>query len=385
MTIQHGERVLALFHHHAHNMRRRLVSSNALCGIYATDPRFRRSGRGTGPNEKIGNIRFRALIRQAIAARVCSPGGSDGKTKRDVAIDVIQQVKAKGGHFLKKVDIVGGSSAGNNNFDQDQHESYYEVVDNSTSLDKTKQSFRHQLKAMMMPTNDPRKNQAVRRAAATRNPLLAKTTRLPQRPLDHQDTIASSYAAAIMPVPPRHASDASYALPFNAAGCLYRGPMQSLLSLLCSSGGCTTRQGQQGTRNTGILNAHSELAFRNEVMELLLIEQFLSATGHKRILPAQTSGIRGQLAGAGTCDHPTSSFQQLMAFLGPRGMPGSHDVCSPSAAVDLLPSASPEGMQSRGTSNSAYLGERNSRGITESNFLLALIKSILQQEMNNPR
>lgn len=98
-------------------------------------------GRGTGPNEQIGNIRFRALVRDVIHAS--GKRGLDGKEKTRLAKSVIQEVKAKGGRFVRKVEGGGADVHKNNATKVGDH---YEEVSDALALDKTKQSFRHQLR-----------------------------------------------------------------------------------------------------------------------------------------------------------------------------------------------------------------------------------------------
>jgi hypothetical protein len=89
-------------------------------------------GRGTGPNEYQGNIRFRALVKATLRSNEFN--ASTGSTKTMLARKIVHAVKAQNGRFLKKV---GKSSTGGDLF---------AVVPDRVAVDKTRQSFRHQLK-----------------------------------------------------------------------------------------------------------------------------------------------------------------------------------------------------------------------------------------------
>jgi hypothetical protein len=88
-------------------------------------------GRGTGPNEHIGNIRYRAFVREVI--KTSELHAIDGKTKTKLAAKIVDSVKARKGRFVKRVN------------------DFYQEVPDSLALDKTKQSFRHQLRAIIPP------------------------------------------------------------------------------------------------------------------------------------------------------------------------------------------------------------------------------------------
>eukprot|EP00934_Nitzschia_sp_Nitz4_P006158 Nitzschia sp. Nitz4//scaffold336_size18528//1656//2615//NITZ4_008774-RA/size18528-snap-gene-0.1-mRNA-1//-1//CDS//3329548289//6148//frame0 len=93
-------------------------------------------GRGTGPNEHIGNVRYRALVREIIEETDMMAWNST--TKRDLAIKIVAAVKSKGGRFVRKATSLGVGAA--------RLGDVYEEVPDSMAYAKTKQSFRHQLK-----------------------------------------------------------------------------------------------------------------------------------------------------------------------------------------------------------------------------------------------
>lgn len=88
-------------------------------------------GRGTGPNESQGNIRFRALVRRVL--QEVDPSKLDGKIKAKIAREILNAVKAENGRFLK-ISSDGSSTS-----------RCFSVVPDIVALDKIKQSFRHQL------------------------------------------------------------------------------------------------------------------------------------------------------------------------------------------------------------------------------------------------
>ncbi len=99
-------------------------------------------GRGTGPNERIGNIRFRALVQDVIQS--FGAKGLVGKTKSRLADVIIKKVKARGGRFVRRVEYDDPTEIQKNRSRAGDH---YEEVTDALALDKIKQSFRHQLRA----------------------------------------------------------------------------------------------------------------------------------------------------------------------------------------------------------------------------------------------
>jgi hypothetical protein len=94
-------------------------------------------GRGTGPNEHQGNIRFRALVKEILGTTNLPK--HNGKAKTKLAIKIINVVKARKGRFLNKVSK-SKTVAGD----------LYVVVPDSVALEKTKQSFRHQIRSLQL-------------------------------------------------------------------------------------------------------------------------------------------------------------------------------------------------------------------------------------------
>ena len=96
--------------------------------------------RGTGPNEHQGNIRFRALVKEHLENATLPK--HNGKAKTKLAGKIISAVKARNGRFLKKVSK--SKAAGD----------LYVVVQESVAMEKTKQSFRHQIRSHKLPPGD---------------------------------------------------------------------------------------------------------------------------------------------------------------------------------------------------------------------------------------
>jgi hypothetical protein len=94
-------------------------------------------GRGTGPNEHQGNIRFRALVKDILGTTDLPQ--HNGKAKTKLASKILNAVKARNGRFLKKVSK--SKTVGD----------LYVVVPDSVALEKTKQSFRHQVRSLQLP------------------------------------------------------------------------------------------------------------------------------------------------------------------------------------------------------------------------------------------
>ena len=106
---------------------------------------------GTGPNEHVGNIRYRALVRKVMEEGGTNYNHLNSSKKRDLAKEVVASVKAMGGRFMKHAtrdkNITG---RGTNKF--------LEVPD-SVAIDKVKQGFRHQIKqAKSFNMKDIKKN-----------------------------------------------------------------------------------------------------------------------------------------------------------------------------------------------------------------------------------
>jgi hypothetical protein len=103
-------------------------------------------GRGTGPNTYIGNVRFRSLVRDSIQTPAFSPT-PDGKS--ELAQAIMNTVKVRNGRFVKRV----------NNTRKKREDLFVEVNDR-VALDKTKQTFRHQLRVVAQGNKEIKKYRA---------------------------------------------------------------------------------------------------------------------------------------------------------------------------------------------------------------------------------
>lgn len=96
-------------------------------------------GRGTGPNENQGNVRFRGLLENHRNAYYASPSA---KNKSDVVWQITREVKKNGGRFLEKVGSVKQQHRGGVS---------YREVDDSKAFLKTRGAFRYALKRSSDP------------------------------------------------------------------------------------------------------------------------------------------------------------------------------------------------------------------------------------------
>jgi hypothetical protein len=92
-------------------------------------------GRGTGPNECRGNIRLRALVRQAL--RNADLTKLDGKLKAGYSKEILEVVKSNNGLFVKAIPPSLNCPR-----------RIFVAVSDVVALDKIKQSFRHQLRIL---------------------------------------------------------------------------------------------------------------------------------------------------------------------------------------------------------------------------------------------
>lgn len=88
------------------------------------------TGRGSGPYEQPGNVHFRDLV-STRKIEYLSLNARDSRMKNQIAKDIIEAVRAKGGRFLRKIQL-----------DSDRDGALYEFVDEPTVLEKAKQALR---------------------------------------------------------------------------------------------------------------------------------------------------------------------------------------------------------------------------------------------------
>jgi hypothetical protein len=101
-------------------------------------------GRGTGPNENIGNIRFRVASKKEFTLSY-NNGTIDSSCKSKVARRVVEAIKSRNGRFLRKLtkdeakQAVGGLKTGTSH-------DLFVVVSDKLAIDKARHSIRFQLK-----------------------------------------------------------------------------------------------------------------------------------------------------------------------------------------------------------------------------------------------
>jgi hypothetical protein len=99
-------------------------------------------GRGTGPNEQTGNKYFREIVHQQKEAYF---NKTSRKEKAEIVWSTIEQVKAKNGRFLKRLEKYEIKRLGLTG------DTIYAIVGNDSAVEKTKQAFRYAIKK---ETND---------------------------------------------------------------------------------------------------------------------------------------------------------------------------------------------------------------------------------------
>ena len=93
-------------------------------------------GRGSGPNEHVGNVEFRKLV---LTRKVeYNNANTSRDTKGKIANDIINTVRSKGGRFLRKLNVEQMKEAGC----YKRGMAVYELADEVTILEKTKQTLR---------------------------------------------------------------------------------------------------------------------------------------------------------------------------------------------------------------------------------------------------
>ncbi|KAL7535112.1 hypothetical protein ACHAWF_005061 [Thalassiosira exigua] len=91
-------------------------------------------GRGSGPNDRVGNVEFRNLVLSRKAEYLAAPS-RDAKGR--IASSIVDTVRARGGRFLKKLAPAQAKEAGFK-----RGVAVYELADEATVLEKTKQTLR---------------------------------------------------------------------------------------------------------------------------------------------------------------------------------------------------------------------------------------------------
>ena len=96
-------------------------------------------GRGSGPNENSGNIKFRNMVH-----RFTQQVGYSNATRHNISLRMVQTVHANGGRFLRKFTKTELAKIPSIQH-IDIHRDLYFVVSNGTALKKAKETIRFQL------------------------------------------------------------------------------------------------------------------------------------------------------------------------------------------------------------------------------------------------
>ncbi|KAG7367044.1 hypothetical protein IV203_029714 [Nitzschia inconspicua] len=112
---------------------------NSRCSISKLNEHDVLLGRGTGPNEARGNVKFRALVQKALQSMDLDQ--MDGQRKARIAKEILDAVKSNNGRFVK---ATGAATAA----PEKRGQCNYVAVSDAVALEKIKQSFRHQLRIL---------------------------------------------------------------------------------------------------------------------------------------------------------------------------------------------------------------------------------------------
>ena len=103
-------------------------------------------GRGSGPNDRAGNIEFRNLILTRKAEYLAA---KTREVKGRIASEIVGRVRERGGRFLKKLSPAQAKDAG-----FDRGVAVYELADEPTVLEKAKQTLRQNRAAFEKKNQD---------------------------------------------------------------------------------------------------------------------------------------------------------------------------------------------------------------------------------------
>jgi hypothetical protein len=111
-------------------------------------------GRGTGPNNNQGNVVFRIAVEESKASYTAT---SSRKAKNRIVRETVQSVKSKNGRFLSKLKKYEIKRLGLT------QKVVYEVVEDSTAIEKTKQALRY----VCYKKDSPHKRERKRKASCS--------------------------------------------------------------------------------------------------------------------------------------------------------------------------------------------------------------------------
>eukprot|EP00934_Nitzschia_sp_Nitz4_P005953 Nitzschia sp. Nitz4//scaffold238_size30058//19551//20594//NITZ4_008003-RA/size30058-augustus-gene-0.17-mRNA-1//-1//CDS//3329543540//5943//frame0 len=223
-------------------------------------------GRGTGPNGSRGNIKYRSLVRQvlekacgiAIPTEEPNQGAEDtiqgSVEKSDLAGHIVRTIKGRGGRFLQKVETK--TSPSEEEVVSGSHMDCYVEVDDSVALNKTKQTFRHQMRIIERahatagtPAESP----------ASDRPMKRLRTSLPftmDSSVGSPGSIDNSHSGCIsstsLPTSPRHSLSTSLPLPSMSTPTSHQSSLaasvQGALQVVGTTPQSNTAKGSENVR-----------------------------------------------------------------------------------------------------------------------------------------
>ena len=129
-------------------------------------------GRGSGPNDHVGNIKFRDLVAERKSQYLST---NHRQTKALIAKDIVDQVYGRGGRFLKKLSTaeaakvlpeLSPSSAVDNSEDGSGQIDVYQIQKHSIVMEKAKQALRQNQRNASPERPDSKGEPSARRDSA---------------------------------------------------------------------------------------------------------------------------------------------------------------------------------------------------------------------------
>lgn len=137
-------------------------------------------GRGSGPNDHEGNIKFRDLVAQRKAEYMAT---NHRQTKAKIARAIVDIVLSAGGRFLKKLEGKEAENLGFTNGDD-----VYVVVDDDTIMEKAKQALRQNRDKTSSGSTPVAENNANLALAQAQAQLAAQQMMAPSLPISSLQT-----------------------------------------------------------------------------------------------------------------------------------------------------------------------------------------------------
>jgi hypothetical protein len=148
-------------------------------------------GRGSGPNDHEGNIRFRTLVGERKAEYMAT---NHRQTKAKIAREIVSAVLDKNGRFLKKLEPAEAKELG-----VPKGVDAYVCVDDETVMEKAKQALRQQRdKNKSTPTKSPKGSPEVTQKKESKPPTTISLNNYPS-PNEFDPTLARNNLAQSLP------------------------------------------------------------------------------------------------------------------------------------------------------------------------------------------